>query len=130
MSDVLYDNSFMCTYKQLDDDDIYRVQFLQAFMLEDWDDTLVRNRMVILFDKIGHHFKKIIEEIMIKTSILSHMLLFLGNSPNKIDVFQCLFCADVFQETHRCICDAIHTNTIPKDHYTALENTLFNIPDK
>ena len=34
-----YDSSFLCTYKNIDDDDLYRIQFLQAFKLSNWDDT-------------------------------------------------------------------------------------------
>jgi|AntAceMinimDraft_18_1070375.scaffolds.fasta_scaffold13381_4 hypothetical protein len=121
-----YDAKFLCTYKQHDDDDLYRLQFLEAFKLKKWNDTLVRDKMDNLFDKIHNHFFFLIEKIKTNTSVLSHMMLFLGDNPNDIDVFKCLFCADVFQETHRCIADIIHFDEIKSEHYKALENVLFN----
>ena len=38
-----YDSSFLCTYKNIDDDDLYRIQFLQAFKLDNWDDKLINS---------------------------------------------------------------------------------------
>lgn len=122
-----YDASFMCTYKQHDDDDLYRIQFLQAFKLEKWDDRNVREKIEHLFAEIEGHLTILIEKIQTQPSILSHMLLFLGNNPEKIDVFQCLFCADVFQETHLCITDVFNSGEINPVHHAALENVLFHI---
>ena len=38
-----YDSSFLCTYKNIDDDDLYRIQILQAFKLSNWDDKLINS---------------------------------------------------------------------------------------
>lgn len=121
-----YNSSFMCTYKQHDDDDLYRIQFLQAFKMDKWDDRMVREKIERLFTEIEGHLTMLIEKIQTQPSILSHMLLFLGNNPEKIDVFQCLFCADVFQETHLCITDVLNYGEINPGHRNALEKVLFN----
>lgn len=121
-----YDSSFMCTYKQHDDDDLYRLQFLQAFKMNKWDDRMVREKIEYLFTEIEEYLTTLIEKIQTQPSILSHMLLFLGNKPEKIDVFQCLFCADVFQETHLCITDVLNYSEINPGHHDALEKVLFN----
>lgn len=124
--DMDYDNTFMCTYKEIDDDELYRIQFLQAFKLEKWDDILVRAKIVKLFATMNTQFTNLIEKMQTQPSILSHMLLFLGNHPEKIDVFQCLFCADVFQEMHLCITDIITYGEINPQHYSCIEQILFN----
>lgn len=124
--DMDYDNTFMCTYKEIDDDELYRIQFLQAFKLEKWDDILVRTKIVKLFATMNMPFSHLIEQIQTQPSILSHMLLFLGNNPEKIDVFQCLFCADVFQETHLCITDIMNSGEINPQHYACIKQILFN----
>lgn len=121
-----YDNKFLCTYKNIDDDDLYRIQFLQAFKLEEWDDIQVRQKIVKLFNIMDKPLHNLLQQIQAKPSILSHMLLFLGNRPEKIDVFQCLFCADVFQETHLCISDIITYGEIKSKHYQYLETVIFH----
>ena len=44
-----YDSTFLCTYKQLDDDDIYRAQFLQAFKCKEWNDSEINTKTDIVF---------------------------------------------------------------------------------
>lgn len=126
MTHESYDASFMCTYKQHDDDDLYRIQFFQVFKMDKWDDRIVREKIVTLFDTVNTQFSNLIEKIQTQPSILSHMLLFLGNKPEKIDIFQCLFCADVFQEMHLCITDIINYGEINLLHSNALEKVLFH----
>ena len=55
-----YDGSFFCTYKQLDDDDLYRIQFLQAFIMNELNDSELREKVDKLY---GIFFKKKKSEI-------------------------------------------------------------------
>ena len=120
-----YDGSFFCTYKQLDDDDLYRIQFLQAFKMNELDDSELREKVDKLYGQVGFHFSKIFSKLQHEKNCLSHMLLFLGESPSHIDLFQCLFCADVFQETHLCISNIIMNGSIEELNYSLLEKSLF-----
>ena len=55
----IYDDSFFCTYKQVDDDDLYRIQFLQAFRMNEWNDDELRKKLDKLYDTVGFHFIEI-----------------------------------------------------------------------
>jgi hypothetical protein len=121
----MYDGTFRCTYKHIDDDDLYRIQFLQAFKMNELIDVELRKKMDKLFDYLGFHFTKIFNRLKNEKSCLSHMLLFLGENPAAVDLFQTLFCADVFQETHLCISNILRTGIIDSDNYELLEKTLF-----
>ena len=43
----MYSTDFICTYKMHEDDtkdDMYRLQFLQAFKLDNWDDDKIEKQ--------------------------------------------------------------------------------------
>ena len=121
----IYDSSFFCTYKQIDDDDLYRIQFLQAFKMIEWNDKELQGKMDTLYDYVGYHFVKIFRRLKKDKSCLSHMMLFLGEEPSALDLFQAFFCADVFQEAHLCISDIMRYGSIKEDNYAVLEKTIF-----
>lgn len=123
--DDIYDPTFLCTYKQIDDDDLYRIQFLQAFKMKNWNDKELQGKMDKLYDLVGYHFMKIFIKLKQSKSCLSHILLFLGQDPSPVDLFQTLFCADLFQETHLCISDILRNGTFRQDNYDMLEKTIF-----
>ena len=73
-----YDTTFICTYKQADDDitdDLYRSQFLQSFKLEDWNDNLITEKTDLLFDIVEEHFLDVFTEMKAGNTKFSHMLL-------------------------------------------------------
>ena len=121
----IYDDSFFCTYKQVDDDDLYRIQFLQAFRMNEWNDDELRKKLDKLYDTVGFHFIEIFNRLQTEKSCLSHMLMFLGENALAIDLFQALFCADVFQETHLCVSNILRHSAIDPDNYVLLEKTIF-----
>ena len=51
-----YDFDFLCTYLDVDNDDLYRSQLLQAFCLNNWDDKLITERTDDLFVFVEEHF--------------------------------------------------------------------------
>ena len=126
MVDV-YDVTFLCTYKQIDDDELYRVQLLQAFNLTSWDNSVMRTSVDKIFIIVGGHFNKILDRLCSEKSCLSHMIMFLGQSPSQIDLFQTLFCADVFQEAHICISNILTTGSIEQCNYKSLEKCIFEV---
>ena len=58
-----YDSSFLCTYKNIDDDDLYRIQFLQAFKLDNWDDKLINSTRNKLFLLVKDQFVDILKDM-------------------------------------------------------------------
>jgi len=120
-----YDGTFFCTYKQLDDDDLYRIQFLQAFKMTSWNDEILRKKLDKLYNIVGSHFTNILNRLHHEKNCLSHMMLFLGESTTGIDLFQCLMCADVFQEAHLCISNILSTGEISSNSYELLEKCIF-----
>lgn len=125
MTDV-YDASFLCTYKQIDDDDLYRIQLLQAFKILNWDDHVITTSIDKLFYIVGRHFDEILNKLCNEKNCLSHMIMFFGPSPSKRDLFQCLFCIDVFQEAHNCISNILNSGNIELCNYKSLEKVFFN----
>lgn len=121
----IYDSSFLCTYKNIDDDDLYRIQFLQAFKTQQWDDNEINKKITLLHAITREHFSDTYKKIMVEESVISHMLLFLGIKPNEIDLFQTLFTMDMFQETHACICDILNHQKVSDSNYRNFTNTLF-----
>lgn len=121
-----YDSTFLCTYKNIDDDDLYRIQFLQAFKLSNWDDKLINSTRHQLYLLTKHEFIDILKDMKNKKHILSHALLFLGENSNDYDLFSLLFCMDSFQEFHKCLCDILNTGTLKNENFKNLTNVLFD----
>ena len=124
--DMLYVHDFICTYKLQEEEyqeDLYRTQFLQAFGLDTWNDETVEKRLRQLYESIKtlQDVKEIIEKA--KTSEqLAMLLLFSGT--NDDDVFKLLFKFELFDLTHRCICDALNDRKISKINKEYLLNNL------
>ena len=100
-----YDSTFLCTYKQLDDDDIYRAQFLQAFKCKEWNDSEINTQTDIVFRNIGHHFKVCFDRFRTGQTRFTHLMLIMGKYLTDENLFRILFTMDLFNETHRCICE-------------------------
>lgn len=121
IDDIKYCRDFICTYHlhDLDDqDDMYKCQMVQAFMIEDWYDDSVNktvrklfgeftneknpqyleNKFQIekLFEKIECHLfpNNCLEDCKIKTKLDKQLIL-----------FQYLFGFDYFFKTHELICN-------------------------
>jgi hypothetical protein len=51
----MYIHDFICTYKshgEKTSEDAYRLQYLQAFGINNWDDVVIDKESTVLFDKI------------------------------------------------------------------------------
>lgn len=123
---MMYVDDFICTYKLHEENDqeiMYRTQFLQAFGLESWNDKKVEEMMFKLYESIKmlKDVKEIIEKA--KASEQLAMLLLFSGTDDK-DVFKLLFKFELFDFTHRCICDAINERKISKINKEFLLNNL------
>ena len=118
--DKVYDSTFLCTYKQLDDDDLYRAQFLQAFKCKSWDDAEITNKTDIVYDSVGHHFKTCYDRFRTGNTRFTHLMMFMGQHLTDENLFRILFSMDLFSETHRCISDVVNSGSVTSDSMDAL----------
>jgi len=109
----MYNVEFVCTYKMMDTDedkeDVYRIQFLQAFNLREYNDNVINKELSTIYNKIKDcpQYKEICEAC-------SH------KEYNGMMMLMCLFSFDTFDLFHRCLIDFFTYDTI-------LEETKKNI---
>ena len=110
----MYDDGFICTYKLLEDEyqeALYRTQFLQAFNLKTWDDNLVEERISNVYEQVKNI--PCIQHLLDKAKKSKHLemlVLFCGD--DDFTIFKMLFKYELFDATHKCICDAIKTGKV------------------
>ena len=119
-----YAHDFLCTYKQLDSDDLYRSQLLQAFKLPEWHDKLMTIRTDRLFTYVGKHFKDVFDIFREKKTRFTHLMLFMGEHLTDENLFRLLFTMDLFQEAHTCFCDILNTGEVKDDNKKYLIDTI------
>ena len=121
-----YACDFLCTYKQLDDDDLYRIQMLQAFKVNSWDDDEIIKKTDKLYQHVGCHFRKIFDILKEGNTRFTHLMLFMGDKLTDENLFRILFCMDLFQEAHQCFCDLITSGKISDENMDILKNAVVN----
>ncbi len=121
-----YVDDFICTYKLHDEDDqeiMYRTEFLQAFGLESWDDRRVEDKMCKLYESIK--MLKDVQEIIEKAKTSKHLeMLLLFSGTDDETIFKMLFKFELFDTTHKCICEAINKREVSKVNKEFLFNNL------
>jgi len=129
---LMYQTDFICTYKLMDDeftDDLYKIQLLQAFNLEKWDDTIITNRsfeLYALLMKSDTLFRDIIEKAKKNSDIANIYDSVLdkdGKDDDKI-IFALLFTYDYFDLFHKCICDYMRNGKVS---FQTLENLMIKL---
>lgn len=132
---ISYQHDFICTYKLMDNENdqeqMYRIQLLQAFNLNYLDDTKMNKIIMELYTLLSsssefkHIFKKARENNSIK-----ELINLIDNSDYENDndigddlIFKLLFKFEYFDLLHRCIVDYLITNTI----YSTYMNNLLNV---
>ena len=129
----MYQTDFICTYKLMSDpsdqDELYRVQLIQAFHLEKWDDAKIQKQLqeLYLLIKDTNEFK----EIFSKAKKNENVNNLLANFKHMIDspdinniVLSILFNFSTFDLIHRVIIDFLRNNAIEEKHITNLLNAL------
>ncbi len=107
---------------------LYKIQMLQAFNLEEWNDKAIEQIMNDLFLKVkeNEQFRFILEAAKISPKL--GMMLTLAyqqqEQENKIDayIFIMLFNYDYFDMFHRCICEHINEGRIKRETYEKIMN--------
>lgn len=145
---LMYQTDFICTYKLMDEeftDDLYKIQLLQAFNLEKWDDALINNlcyELYILLMKPDTIFRDIIEKGKQNRDIKNIYDSIIQEEHTKQDdhtkgeehakgeddhdsiIFALLFTYDFFDLFHKCICEYFRNGVIS---LKTLENIMIKL---
>lgn len=113
----MYCSDFVCTYKQHSDeyqDMIYRSQLLQAFSLEDLDDDAINGEIEKIYNTIrdNNDITYLLSKIE-KSSGLQTIISFIGN--DNLTLFKLLFHFELFDLTHKLICEFKNNHTISRE---------------
>ena len=115
----MYNTLLKCTYNNvsyLDQEDQYRIEYLNAFNLEEFDDKSVNQEIDALFERL-----KTSPEF---TKCMTKSAAGFGNSEFLQVGLMGLFAFDFFYLAHPCICDFLETGTIAEEKINALLSTL------
>lgn len=120
----MYDTSFRCTYHLIDDeiesDTLYKIQFLQAGSLNEWDDKKVNE----LCDEIYNTLYKNQRGIEILTRCNKwNPLSCIGDDLSMSSVILC--CFELFYLTHNCMIDLLTHNEIRDETFEQIMKKLY-----
>lgn len=133
----MYQTDFLCTYKLMNklsyQDELYRIQILQAFNLEKWNDNQIHDTIgeLYLLLKDNDEIKQIINKAKKNDNInnlFENVTSFANDNGNDNDndsiIFTILFNFSTFDLLHRIIIDFLINNTIEERFSTNLLNAL------
>ena len=124
----MYDDSFVCTYHLLEDDytadELYKIQFLQALGLEEWDDEKVDRAIDAVYAEArkAQWATAAVARLRDGSSVAA-WLAQLGSADDEI-VFRLLLGYDFFHLTHRCISELRRSGSTSDEARDALLNKL------
>lgn len=127
-SKIKYCDDFVCTYHMHDEedqDDIYKCQIIQAFMIEDWYDDSVNKTVQTLYneftnEKNPHYIENKAQMERLYEKLDGYLFPNSINNNNnnqttkerQFVLFQSLFGFDYFFKTHSLICNFLNNNKI------------------
>ena len=127
----MYQADFICTYKWMDNADdqeqMYRIQVLQAFDLNEWNDISINATIAELYATIscGREFAEIFTKARQNPAMREMLEMFQMSGEERLDeddiIFKLLFKFEYFDLLHRCIVDYLLNNTLSP---TYAENLL------
>ena len=153
----MYDSEFICTYKMMnneeDQEHLYKIQLLQAFNLEEWNDEVINDTMVELFNlmKLDENLYKILlslskVESLQKVINMANECIDMNHNTSavaadtsaadtsaasadiefnkKMVLFGLLFQFEYFHLFHKCIYDCIHLWYITDKNVNTLIETF------
>lgn len=134
----MYQADFICTYTMFSDishddqEQLYRIQLLQAFDLKEWNDDKINETIEELYSSISFNdfFKDIFSKAKQNKDIIQLLEIYKMNSgENEITdenniLFKLLFKFEYFYLTHRCIVDFIINKSIDSKYINNLLEML------
>jgi hypothetical protein len=115
----MYNTLLKCTYNNvsyLQQEDQYRIEYLNAFNLEEFDDNQINNEVDALFERLKHS-----PEL---TKCMTKSAAGFGNCEYLHIGLMGLFAFDYFYLAHPCICNFLETGTIAEENINALLSAL------
>ena len=115
----MYNTQLKCTYNNvsyLDQEDQYRIEYLNAFNLEEFDDKQINQEVDALFERVKHSPDL--------TKCMSKSAAGFGNCEYLHVGLMGLFAFDYFYLAHPCICEFLETGTITQEKINALLSAL------
>jgi len=114
----MYNTQFSCTYNHVDEtsqEDQYRVEFLRAFHLEEFDEQKVNREVDALFERLKSSPE------LTKCMTKSASTFF---SEDLHTGLMGLFAYDFFHLAHPCVCDVLENREINEQKLNALLSAL------
>jgi hypothetical protein len=130
----MYQADFVCTYKLMDNEydqeQLYRIQLLQAFNLNEWDDAKINRIIADLYMVINNEglFKEVFIKARLNKNIMEMLDILKLSGEEKLDendiIFSLLFKFEYFDLLHRCIVDYLINNSIAEKYIQKLLEAL------
>ena len=130
----MYQADFICTYKRMDNEydqeQLYRIQLLQAFNLNEWDDEKINATIDDLYMVLArmNEFNAIFLKARQNEQMIEMLDLFKLSGEERLDendiLFKLLFKFEYFDVLHRCIVDYLLNNTIAEKYIKNLLDAL------
>lgn len=114
----MYNTLFSCTYNQVNEssqEDQYRIEFLRAFHLEEFNDEMVNKEVDVLFEAMKNH------PMFVACMKKSAATFF---SEDLHTGLMGLFAFDYFHLAHPCVCDLLENRAIDEQKINALLSAL------
>ena len=114
----MYNTLLKCTYNNVsyvDQEDQHRIEFLNAFNLEEFVDKQINNEVDALFERVKHSPE-------LATCMTKSAATFFSEDLH-IGLMG-LFAFDFFYLAHPCICEFLETGTIAEQNINALLSAL------
>jgi hypothetical protein len=113
-----------------DQEQLYRIQLLQAFNLNEWDDEKINATIDDLYMVLAsiNEFNSIFLKARLNENIMEMMDLFKLSGEVRLEendiIFKLLFKFEYFDLLHRCIVDYLLNNTIAEKYIKNLLDAL------
>ncbi len=127
----MYQTDFVCTYKLLkhdtDQEQLYRLQFLQAFGLNGWQEDKINLMITDLYMVLSRtaEFNEIFSKARENKNIIEMLSMFIPDQLVTDDIiFNMLFKFEYFDLLHRCIVDYLLNNNVAEKYKNKLLNAL------
>ena len=129
----MYQADFICTYKLMDDDNdqeqMYRIQLLQAFGLNEWDHAKINTTIADLYMVLSVELKTVFSKARLNEHIMEMLTILKLSGEERLDendiIFNLLFKFEYFDLLHRCIVDFLLNNKIAEKYIKNLLEALW-----
>ena len=128
----MYQADFICTYKLMDNpndqEQLYRIQLLQAFNLNKWDDEKINRTIADLYMVLNNILKEVFIKARLNKNIMEMLDFLKLRGEIRLDendiIFSLLFKFEYFDLLHRCIVDYLINYTIAEKYIQNLLKAL------